>query len=146
MYRLRVFISRLLGSFGLRSDSRLDLDLETELNEHLRLLTEENIRHGMNEADALAAAHCEFGGIEQTKEKYRDQRGLPTIETTFRDAKFTLRALKRQPVFALVAILTLALGIGATTATFSVVDRILFRSLPYTRRRPPGLLWRDRPF
>jgi putative ABC transport system permease protein len=131
MHRLRVFISRLLGSFGLRSDSRLEL--ETELNEHLRLLTEENIRHGMNEADALAAAHCEFGGIEQTKEKYRDQRGLPTIETTFRDAKFTLRALKRQPVFALVAILTLALGIGATTATFSVVDRILFRSLPYPK-------------
>jgi putative ABC transport system permease protein len=131
MHRLRVFISRLLGSFGLRSDSRLEL--ETELNEHLRLLTEDNIRHGMNEADARAAAHREFGGIEQTKEKYRDQRGLPTIETTLQDAKFTLRALKRQPVFALVAILTLALGIGATTATFSVVDRILFRSLPYPK-------------
>ncbi len=106
-------------------------DLDMELAEHLQLLTEENIRRGMTLEDARAAAHREFGGVEQTKEAYRDQRGLPVIETMLQDSKFTLRGFKREPIFALVAILTLALGIGATTAMFSVVDRILFRSLPY---------------
>jgi putative ABC transport system permease protein len=129
MQRLCVFISRLLGSFGRRRSSHRELD--TELSEHLELLTEENIRRGMHAADARAAARREFGGVEQTKEAYRDQRGLPVFETVLQDSKFTLRGLKKEPVFALVAILTLALGIGATTAMFSVVDRILFRSLPY---------------
>jgi putative ABC transport system permease protein len=129
MHPLRVLVSRLLGSLGRRRISRRELD--TELSEHLQLLTEENIRRGMSEAEARAAAYREFGGLEQTKEAYRDQRGLPVIETVLQDSRFALRGLKREPVFALVAILTLALGIGATTAMFSVVDRILFRSLPY---------------
>jgi putative ABC transport system permease protein len=129
MQRLRVFVSRLFGSFGRRRSSWLELD--TELNEHLQLLTEENMRRGLNEADARAAARREFGGVEQTKERYREVRELPILEFMLQDSRFALRGLKRQPIFAAVAILTLALGIGATTATFSIVDRILFRSLPY---------------
>jgi putative ABC transport system permease protein len=129
MHRLRVFVWRLLGNFGRRRSSRRELN--TELREHLQLLTEDNIRRGMSLEDASAAACRQFGGIEQTKEAYRDQRSLPVVETLLQDSKFTLRGFKREPVFALVAILTLALGIGATTAMFSVVDRILFRSLPY---------------
>src|SRR5579863_8865740 len=129
MQRLRVFVSRLFGSFGRRRSSWLELD--TELNEHLQLLTEENMRRGLNEADARAAARREFGGVEQTKERYREVRELLILEFMLQDSRFALRGLKRQPIFAAVAILTLALGIGATTATFSIVDRILFRSLPY---------------
>jgi putative ABC transport system permease protein len=132
MHRLRTFVSRLFGSLsGRRLSSRYDL--ETELSEHLQLLTEENIRRGMSESDARAAAHREFGGVEQTKEKYRDQRGIPFFDSLVLDLRFAFRMLAKNPAFTLAAILTLALGIGATTAVFSVVDRLLFRSLPYAQ-------------
>jgi putative ABC transport system permease protein len=131
MHRLRIFISRLLGSLSHRTSRRADLD--TELNEHLQLLTEENMRRGMKEADARAAARREFGGIEQTKEAYRDQRGVPFFDSLALDLRFAFRMLAKNPAFTLIAILTLALGIGATTAVFSVVDRLLFRSLPYAQ-------------
>jgi putative ABC transport system permease protein len=125
---LKVFASRISGLFA---KHRREDDLDAELRAHIDALVDAKIKKGMSLDDARAAANREFGGIEQTKEAYRDQRALPAIETVLQDAKFTLRGFKRQPVFTLVAILTLALGIGATTATFSVVDRILFRSLPY---------------
>jgi putative ABC transport system permease protein len=131
MHSLRVLISRLLGSFGRRRASRVDLD--TELSEHVQLLTEENLRRGMTLEDARAAAHREFGGVEQTKEAYRDQRGVPFFDSLALDFRFAFRMLAKNPAFALVAIVTLALGIGATTAVFSVVDRLLFRSLPYAQ-------------
>src|ERR1700682_1491289 len=77
------------------------------------------------------AARRECGGVEQTKETYREQRGLPFVDTLLQDLRFALRMLVKKPGFAVVAILTLAVGVGATSAVFSVVDRILFRSLPY---------------
>jgi putative ABC transport system permease protein len=128
MISLKIFFSRIAGIFAKR---RREDELDTELRAHIDALVAANIRQGIPLEEARAAAHREFGGVEQTKEKYRDQRGLPVIETALQDARFALRGLNRQPVFALVAILTLALGIGATTAMFSVVDRILFRNLPY---------------
>ena len=128
MDSLRVLGSRLLGFFRRR---HVDENLDAELRAHLELLADENIRRGMKPEEARFAARREFGGVEQTKEAYRDQRGLPILDTLLQDVKFTLRGLRLRVGFTTVAILTLALGVGATTAVFSVVDRILFRSLPY---------------
>jgi putative ABC transport system permease protein len=128
MDRLRVVAARLLGLLRTR---RADESLDAELRTHLELLTEENIRRGMNAAEATEAARREFGGIEQAKEAYRYQHGLPFLDALVQDLRFALRTLGRQPGFSAAAILILALGIGATTAVFSAVDRILFRSLPY---------------
>ena len=128
MLGLRVLAARLLGFFRKR---RMEEDLDAQLRSHLELLTAENIRRGMTPEEACHAARREFGGIEQTKESYRDQRGLPFLDTLLQDLRFALRMLAKKPGFALVTILTLAVGIGATSAVFSVVDRILFRSLPY---------------
>src|SRR3989475_2164429 len=121
MNRLLILLNRLLSLFGKR---RLDEELDAELRAHLDALTEENIRRGMSAEAARFAARREFGGLEQTKELYRDQRGLPFLEALVHDVRFGLRVLAKNPGFTAVAVLTLALGIGATSAVFSVVDRI----------------------
>jgi putative ABC transport system permease protein len=110
---------------------RLELDLSQEVQSHLEMLTDENLRAGMPPEEARRAARIELGGIEQVKEQVREVRAGAWLETLLGDARFGLRMLLKNPAFAAVAILTLALGIGATSAVFSVVDRILFRSLPY---------------
>jgi predicted permease len=123
-----MFLSRLFVHFRKR---RLDADLDAELASHLQLLTEENIRRGLTAEEARRAAKREFGGLEQTREAYREQRGLPLFDSLIQDLRFASRMLRKNPVFAAVAVLTLAAGIGSSSAVFSVVDRILFRSLPY---------------
>src|ERR1700730_18292776 len=128
MGRLRIFGARMRGLFHKR---QLDGDLDAELRAHLEMLTEENVRRGMSPVEARYAARREFGGVEQSKELHREQRSIPFLDALFQDLRFALRGLRNRPGFALVAILTLSLGIGSTTAVFSVVDRILFRSLPY---------------
>jgi putative ABC transport system permease protein len=129
MHRLRVFVSRLVGSFVRRAASRRELD--TELSEHLQLLTEENIRRGMSIADARAAAHREFGGVEQTKEKYREQSGWLAISVLWRDVRYGFRLLTKTPALSAVIILILAVGIGAGTAIYSLIDACLLRSNTY---------------
>jgi len=116
---------------GFLSGWRGEAELETELEAHLRLLADENVRRGMTKQAALEAARREFGGLEQTKEAYRRQRSVPVLEEFLRDVRLASRGLVKNPRFTLVAVVTLALGIGATAAVFSAVDRILFRSLPY---------------
>ena len=106
-------------------------ELDVELRAHVDALTQENIRRGMSLEEASQAARREFGGVERTKELYREQRTLPFLETLLQDARYAMRGLRKTPSFAVVTILTLAAGIGATSTVFSVIDRILFRSLPY---------------
>jgi len=98
---------------------------------HLAAHTDEGMRAGLSGDEARRQALLRIGGVEQVRQAYRDRATLPWLESTLRDVRYALRGFGRNPVFAFTAILTLALGIGATTAVFSVVDRILFRPLPY---------------
>src|SRR6202045_4790974 len=120
-------VRRLAALFRRRG---LEGDLDDELRSHLEMSAELNLRKGMSAADARREALRSFGGLEQTKELYRDQRGLPMIETTLQDLRFGLRMLRRSPGFSALAILCLTLGIGANAAVFSWIEGILFRPYP----------------
>src|SRR5580704_5281616 len=128
MSYMRTFASRVRALFR---RSHAERELNDELRAHLDSLTEANVKRGMSLEDARAAAHRGFGGIEQTKESYRDQRSLPFLETLGRDIRFALRGLRRDIGFASLAILTLALGIGVNTSLFTVVHGVLLNPLPY---------------
>ena len=128
MSRAKAWLKRLAGTFG---KTKSDAAFAEELQSHVEMHIEENLRAGMTPEEARRAALMKLGGIEQTKEAYRDRRGLPWLDATLQDLRFAVRTLAMRPGFAAIAILTVALGIGATTAVFSVVDRVLFRNLPY---------------
>src|SRR5229473_968981 len=123
----RVFIRRLAALFRRR---HLEDDLDAELRSHLEMAVELNLRKGMRAEEARREALRGFGGVEQIKEIYREQRGLPTIETALQDLRFGFRMLRRSPGFSSLAILCLTLGIGANTAVLSWIEGILFRPYP----------------
>jgi predicted permease len=106
-------------------------ELDAELRFHIEKQTEANLAAGMSPEEAHRQAMIDFGGAESVREECHQQRQLSIVETTLYDARYGLRGFRRSPGFTVTVILTLAIGIGATTAVFSVVDRILFRSLPY---------------
>jgi putative ABC transport system permease protein len=123
---------------------RVESDLDREVLSNLEMLTEENIRAGMSQAEAQRAARIELGGIEQVKEQVREQRLGSWLLSVVSDCRFGLRQLRKTPAFTAVAVLTLALGMGATTAIFSAVNPILFQSLPYPHADRVVSVWEIR--
>lgn len=132
---MRVFLSRVASLFHGR---RLDADLEDELGAHLELAIAENVRRGMAPDEARTKALRDFGGVTQTRENYRLQRGVPWLASMGRDVRFAVRQLRKAPGFAGTAILTLALGIGAAASVFSVVHAVLLK--PFAFLRPDRLV------
>jgi len=128
MGALRALGMRVRGIFAGR---RAEDELADELESHVQMHTDDNIALGMNPREARRQAILSLGGVEQTKQALRERRGLPWFETLGQDVRYALRGFRRSPVFSLTVIATLTLGIGGTVSVFSVVDRILFRSLPY---------------
>src|SRR5499426_222973 len=124
-------LSRLKSTLrALLRKSQAERDLDEELRRHIELQTEQNIRLGMNPEEARYAARKTFGGVEQAKERSRDARGMRSLEDLWKDLRYGLRMLVKNPGFTLVVTVTLALGIGANTAIFGLVDAALLRPLP----------------
>src|SRR5689334_18373444 len=124
MTSLRAFLSRLRALFQKR---KLEDDLADEIQSHLEMQMEEHLRRGMSPEEARYLALRKFGGVEQVKETYRERRSLPEVETFWRDVRYGFRMLRRNPGITAVAIISLALGIGANTALFSAVYAVLIK-------------------
>jgi predicted permease len=124
---LHVLVSRIRGIFSKR---RLEREFDDELRSHIEMLAEENMRKGMSPEEARYAARRAFGGVQQTKEVYRERRGFAMVETFVQDVRYGLRMLRRSPAFTAAAVFTLALGIGANTTIFTIVDGVMLKMLP----------------
>jgi predicted permease len=136
MRTLRALCMRLAEFF--QKESR-DREFADELESHVQMHIEDNLRAGMNPREARRNALIKLGGIEQTRERYYDGRGIPWLETLFRDLRYAVRTLLKNLGFTVVAAVTLALGIGATTAIFTLVHAVLLNSLPVAK---PAELYR----
>jgi predicted permease len=138
MKALRRFFQRLISWTTSARDEEI---LRTEIEDHIARQTADNLRTGMTAIEARRQALLKFGNVDAIKEGYRDQRGLPFMETLLRDTRHALRRLRRTPAFTAAVLLTLALGIGANTAIFGVIDSILIRPLAYPNAEALVGIW-----
>lgn len=119
----------------------VEAELDDELRFHLERQIEKYVQSGMSRGEAQRRSRVEFGGVELAKEECRDARGVHLVETLLQDFRYGLRTLRKSPGFVAIAVLTLALGIGASTAIFSVVESVLWRSLPFPDSERLTALW-----
>jgi putative ABC transport system permease protein len=127
------------------TSARAEEILRAEIEDHIAMQTADNLRAGMTAIEARRQALLKFGNVDAIKEIYRDQRGLPFMETLLRDTRHALRRLRRTPAFTVAVLLTLALGIGANTAIFGVIDTILIRPLAYPHAEALVGVWHTAP-
>ncbi len=140
---MRIFrLIRLRARSLLRSHSA-DTEMQREIQLHLDQLTKEYVATGMSESEARLAARRAFGPVDQVKERCRDMRHVNFVEDVIKDLGYALRVLRRSPYFTITAVLSLALGIGATTAIFTIVNAVILRPLPYPDADGLVMVWQD---
>ena len=142
MKQLRAAMIRLFGVFG---STRAERELAAEIESNLQLHVDDNIRAGMTPQEARRRAVLAFGGVERTKEEYRDRRGLPAVESLVRDLRYGVRTLIKSPGFAIAGVIILGLGIGVNSAIFTVVNAVVLQPLPFSDSDRIMRVWQTPP-
>ena len=127
---MKYFRRILAKCMGLLRSGRTEAELQREIAAHLALIEDDLVQHGMSASEARLAAKRAYGGVEQAKQMHRDERSILWLEQLLQDLRYSLRQLRKSPAFAITVVLTIALGIGANTAIFTLVHAILMKSLP----------------
>src|SRR5688500_18334270 len=139
---MNTILAKLRALFRRRN---LEAEMAEEVRQHLERRTQEKIANGLTPEEARYAAQREFGGAEQIKERCRDARGFVWLEHLLQDLRYGARTLRKNPGFAIIVVLTLALGIGANATIFSVVDAALLEAQPYAHPARLGEVKATRP-